>query len=98
MAAQALPPPLLALFAPRPPLQYLPPFEKNKLPPYSGIAAYVTEFEDPSTVDYSQFTSMETRKEKQERIQKLRAEKHAKILEQALQNCIAFCFLAVYRL
>lgn len=33
-----LPPNLLALFAPRPPIEYLPPIEKRKQPPYSGIA------------------------------------------------------------
>lgn len=43
---QFLPPSLLALFAPRPPIPYLPPPEKNKLPSYTGVAQFTQLFED----------------------------------------------------
>jgi len=45
-----LPPSLLALFAPRPPIPYLPPIEKRKCTPLTGMAHFVQYFEDPSTV------------------------------------------------
>jgi len=41
-----LPPPLLALFAPRPPIPYLPPPEKRPCPSLSGIAAFVNQFQE----------------------------------------------------
>ena len=47
---QFLPPNLLALFAPRDPIPYLPPVEKlphekHHNQPYCGIAPYIREFE-----------------------------------------------------
>ena len=46
---QYLPPNLLALFAPRDPIPFLPPVDKlpheKKTTPYSGIAAFLKEFE-----------------------------------------------------
>lgn len=47
---QFLPPNLLALFAPRDPIPYLPPLEKlphekHHNQPYCGIAPYIREFE-----------------------------------------------------
>ena len=45
--AHALPPSILALFAPRPPLEYKKPIEKRKMPPFTTVASYVKEFEDP---------------------------------------------------
>ena len=47
--AHALPPSILALFAPRAPIEYKPPIRKPKRKAnYDGIAALVSEFEDPS--------------------------------------------------
>ena len=46
--AHALPASILALFAPRPPVPFKPPIEKRKMPPYTPIAQYVKEFEDPT--------------------------------------------------
>lgn len=43
---QFLPPSLLALFAPRPPIAYLPPEESKTLPEYTGIAHLVAKFDD----------------------------------------------------
>jgi len=46
---QFLPPNLLALFAPRDPLPYLPPPDKlpheKKSQPYLGLAAFISSFE-----------------------------------------------------
>ena len=56
---QFLPPNLLALFAPRDPIPFLPPVdklphEKKATHNYSGIAQYVHLFEDPvSTLIYT---------------------------------------------
>ena len=46
--AHALPPSILALFAPRVPIDYKPPLEKRKMPPYTGFAQHVDQFEDPA--------------------------------------------------
>lgn len=69
---QFLPPNLLLLFQPRPPIPYLAPIEKPKLPPYSGIGQFVKQFEDPATVDYSQFKPVETKDQRRERKRKER--------------------------
>lgn len=70
-----LPPNLLALFAARPPIPYLAPADQGKkpLPPYSGLAAYINQFEDPVTVDYSKISGpAETKERRSERIKKER--------------------------
>lgn len=46
--AHALPPSILALFAPRVPIEPKPPLEKRKMPPYTGFAQHVDQFEDPA--------------------------------------------------
>jgi len=83
---QYLPPNLLALFAPRDPLPYLPPVDKlpweKKNVPYSGIAQFIQEFEDPK--DTPPPTRVETRDERKERRRKERAEQVAYKLEQDL--------------
>lgn len=58
-----LPPKLLAMFDPRPPVEYLPPITRKKLPPPSGLAAELELVrqnkvnidvpEDSSTTDFS---------------------------------------------
>ena len=89
-AAQNLPPPLLALFAPRPPLPFLGLLEKAKPPPYTGLAAFTKEFEDPKTVDYSQFTTVETRTQRKDRIIREQKEKNAKAIAEKIKEC-KFC-------
>jgi U1 small nuclear ribonucleoprotein len=69
---QFLPPNLLLLFQPRPPIEYIPPIDKPKLPAYSGVAQFVKQFEDPATVDYSQFKPVETKDQRRERKRKER--------------------------
>ena len=83
---QFLPPNLLALFAPRDPIPYLPPtvklpFEK-KTHGYSGIASYVRLFEDPK--DTPAPVKIESREEKMERRKRERAELAAYKLEQGI--------------
>jgi len=82
-----LPPNLLALFAPRDPIPYLPPvdklpFEKKVTHNYSGIAQYVHLFEDP--VDTPAPVQVETREERKERRKKEKSEQVAYKLEQEI--------------
>jgi len=84
---QFLPPNLLALFAPRDPIPYLPPVdklphEKKATHNYQGIANYVHLFEDP--VDTPAPLKVETREERRERRKKEKAEQVAYKLEQEI--------------
>eukprot|EP01111_Echinosteliopsis_oligospora_P010134 TRINITY_DN3097_c0_g1_i2.p1 TRINITY_DN3097_c0_g1~~TRINITY_DN3097_c0_g1_i2.p1 ORF type:complete len:307 (+),score=71.42 TRINITY_DN3097_c0_g1_i2:76-996(+) len=72
---QYLPPTLLALFAPRDPLPFLPPIEKPKLPTYTGISAFLPKFEDPAEVDYSKFHPPETREQLRDKKRKFMSER-----------------------
>ncbi|KAG9342834.1 hypothetical protein JZ751_015041 [Albula glossodonta] len=67
---QFLPPNLLALFAPRDPIPFLPqleklPHEKHHNQPYSGIAPFIQHFEDPRDAPLP--TRAPTRDERMER-------------------------------
>ncbi|OWF50588.1 U1 small nuclear ribonucleoprotein 70 kDa-like [Mizuhopecten yessoensis] len=81
-----LPPNLLALFAARDPITYLPPADKQshekKRVPYGGVAVFLNEFEDPK--DTPPPTRVETKDERKERKRKERAEQIAYKLEQDL--------------
>lgn len=81
-----LPPNLLALFAARDPIPYLPPTDKlsheKKRNGYGGVAQYLTNFEDPK--DTPPPTRVETKDERKERKRKERAEQIAYKLEQDL--------------
>jgi len=84
---QFLPPNLLALFAPRDPVPYLPPVdklphEKKVTHNYQGIANYVHLFEDP--VDTPAPVGVETREERRERRKREKAEQVAYKLEQEI--------------
>jgi len=84
---QFLPPNLLALFAPRDPIPFLPPVdrlphEKKSNHLYQGIAQYVHLFEDP--VDTPPVTVVETREQRRDRRKKERAEQVAYKLEQEI--------------
>jgi len=83
---QFLPPNLLALFAPRDPIPYLPPADKltheKKRVPYMGIAQYTNLFEDPK--DTPPPTRAETRDERRERKRREKAEQVAYKLEQEI--------------
>ncbi|XP_035215178.1 U1 small nuclear ribonucleoprotein 70 kDa-like [Stegodyphus dumicola] len=81
---QFLPPNLLAHFAPRDPIPYLPPVDKlpyeKKTAGYTGIASFVNQFEDPKNTPPP--LRIETREERQERKRKEKAEQVAYKLEQ----------------
>ncbi|KAF7261372.1 hypothetical protein EG68_01290 [Paragonimus skrjabini miyazakii] len=82
---QCLPPNLLALFAPRDPIPFLPPIEKHaqhrKLP-YTGVAQFLGEFEDPSETPAP--VRIETREERKERKRREKQEQANYKLEQDL--------------
>lgn len=71
---QFLPPNLLLLFQARPAIPFLAPVDHPKLPPYTGLAEFVKQFEDPATVDYTQFRPIETKDQRRERKRKERQE------------------------
>jgi len=84
---QFLPPNLLALFAPRDPVPFLPPtdklpHEKKQTHNYSGFAQYVHLFEDP--VDTPPPVKVELREERLERKKREKAEQVAYKLEQEI--------------
>lgn len=73
-----LTPNLLKLFEPRPPLEYKPPPEKRKCPPYTGMAQYVNLFAEPGDPEYAPpVPEVETPAQRRARIHKLRLEKGA---------------------
>lgn len=81
---QYLPPNLLALFAPREPIKYLPPVQKlpfeKKTSGYLGVGQFLSHFEDPK--DTPPPVKVETKEEKRERKRKEKAELAAYKLEQ----------------
>ena len=70
--AHALPPSILALFAPRPPLDFKPGIEKRKMLNYTTISQFVSQFEDPAETPAP--TVGETIQERRERVRALKAE------------------------
>jgi len=81
-----LPPSLLALFAPRPPVAYLPPLEKRKCPPLSGIVQFTGHFEDPSKVDNSNHRPIETKQQLKERKIREKLAKHEEKIQELLKE------------
>ncbi|XP_030649956.1 U1 small nuclear ribonucleoprotein 70 kDa [Chanos chanos] len=85
---QFLPPNLLALFAPRDPIPFLPqleklPHEKHHNQPYTGIAPYIRHFEDPR--DAPPPTRAETREERLERKRREKMERRQTVVEAELK-------------
>ncbi|XP_055538918.1 U1 small nuclear ribonucleoprotein 70 kDa-like [Wyeomyia smithii] len=83
---QYLPPNLLALFAPREPIPFLPPPDKlpheKKSQGYGGVGAFLDLFEDPK--DTPPPTRVETREERIERRRRERSEQVAYKLEREI--------------
>ncbi|WOH10312.1 hypothetical protein DCAR_0729779 [Daucus carota subsp. sativus] len=78
---------LLKLFEPRPPLEFKPPPEKNKCPPYTGMAQYVPNFAEPSDAEYAPPVQKgETPTEKRARVHLLRLEEGAKRAAEELEK------------
>ncbi|KAM6957365.1 U1 small nuclear ribonucleoprotein 70 kDa [Aplochiton taeniatus] len=85
---QFLPPNLLALFAPRDPIPFLPqleklPHEKHHNQPYCGIAPFIRHFEDPR--DAPPPTRAETREERLERKRREKIERRQTVVETELK-------------
>ncbi|KAG1348086.1 U1 small nuclear ribonucleoprotein 70 kDa [Cocos nucifera] len=78
---------LLKLFEPRPPLEYKPPLDKRKCPPYAGMAQFVSQFAEPGDPEYAPpVQKAETSVEKRARICKLRLENSAIKAAEELQK------------
>ncbi|CAH1423618.1 unnamed protein product [Lactuca virosa] len=61
------------LFEPRPPLEYKPPPEKRKCPPYTGMAQFVSHFAEPTDHEYAPpIVKGETPGQRRARIHRLR--------------------------
>ncbi|EFJ23908.1 hypothetical protein SELMODRAFT_102480, partial [Selaginella moellendorffii] len=70
-----LTPNLLRLFDPPPPVEYKEPIEKKELPPYTGIAQFVSCFENLSIDDQESQAKVETIAERRARVNAARLEK-----------------------
>ncbi|KAI3704553.1 hypothetical protein L1987_74777 [Smallanthus sonchifolius] len=78
---------LLKLFEPRPPLEYKPPPEKRKCPPYTGMAQFVSNFTEPTDPEYAPPVQKgETPGQKKARIHQLRLEEGAKKAAEELEK------------
>ncbi|XP_051126776.1 U1 small nuclear ribonucleoprotein 70 kDa isoform X2 [Andrographis paniculata] len=78
---------LLKLFEPRPPLEYKPPPEKRKCPPYSGMAQFVSKFAEPGDPDYAPPVQKgETPAERRARIHQIRLEEGARKAAEELEK------------
>ncbi|XP_052169758.1 U1 small nuclear ribonucleoprotein 70 kDa [Oryza glaberrima] len=82
-----LTPNLLKLFEPRPPLDFKPPVEKRKLPAYTGMAQFVSQFAEPGDPEYAPPVPMcETKAEKKDRIRKSKLDQGAAKVAEELQK------------
>ncbi|WOH00384.1 hypothetical protein DCAR_0519743 [Daucus carota subsp. sativus] len=78
---------LLRLFEPRPPLEYKPPLQKNKCPPYTGMAQYVKDFAEPSQPDYAKpLEKSETPAQRRARVHQIRLVAGAKKAAEELEK------------
>ncbi|CAI9110751.1 OLC1v1010827C1 [Oldenlandia corymbosa var. corymbosa] len=78
---------LLKLFEPRPPLEFKPPPEKRKCPPYTGMAQFVSKFAEPGDPEYAPPVQKgETPVERRARIHQLRLEEGAKKAAEELEK------------
>ncbi|KAF8406424.1 hypothetical protein HHK36_008511 [Tetracentron sinense] len=78
---------LLKLFAPRPPLEYKPPPEKRKCPPYTGMAQFASNFAEPGDPEYNPpVQEAETAALRRARIHNLRLENGAKKAAEDLEK------------
>lgn len=78
---------LLKLFEPRPPLEFKPPPEKRKCPPYSGMAQFVKNFAEPGDDEYAPpVKEVELPSERRARIHRLRLEMGAQKAAEELEK------------
>lgn len=85
-----LPPNLLALFAPRPPLRWVPPSdvapENRATAKISGVAAFLPALEEYKDAD--DYTPTESWLQQRERKQRETTEKMTRLLEEGPRNCM----------
>ena len=88
----SLPENLQALFAPRPPLQYIPVPERKQHAPYTGIAHLFSQFEKPEQAETKpiDFLHVETREQKQKRVAKKREENKMRKISEQMADCTRF--------
>ncbi|GFQ06663.1 u1 small nuclear ribonucleoprotein 70 kDa [Phtheirospermum japonicum] len=78
---------LLKLFEPRPPLEYKPPPEKRKCPPYTGMAQFISNFAEPGDPQYAvPVEKGETPAQRKARIHQIRLEEGAKKAAEELEK------------
>ncbi|KAG6476079.1 hypothetical protein ZIOFF_065315 [Zingiber officinale] len=78
---------LLKLFEPRLQLEYKPPPEKRKCPPYTGMAQFVSHFAEPTDPEYAPpIVEGETRVQRRARIRQVRLEEGARQVAESLEK------------
>jgi len=82
--AHYMPPALLALFAPRPTVQWKAPLPRKAPPKLSGIAQFLEQFEEGPPPPPS--NPIETPSQRRERIRKEKEEAHKQVLEERAKN------------
>lgn len=85
----ALPENLQKLFAPRPPLDYIPVPGRKKHQPYSGVASFAELFEDPNSTDNltkEDFIHVPTREQKKKRKQQFKQARQESVITRELEK------------
>jgi len=86
-----LPPNLLALFAPRPPLRWMPPSdhapEERKTAAISGLAAFLPQLEEYKKTDV--YNATESWLQRKDRLRLEKRERQEKLLKEGPDNCKA---------
>lgn len=84
-----LPPNLLALFAPRPPLRFLPPSDhapgERKTANISGIAAFLPQLQEYKETD--NYTPTESWLQKKDRIKMEKKQRQEKLMKEVPMSC-----------
>lgn len=84
-----LPPNLLALFAPRPPLRWVPPSDHaaqdRRTPAITGLAAYLPALQEYKETD--QYTPTESWLQRKDRVKQEKKAAHEKIIQEAPKTC-----------
>jgi len=92
-----LPPNLLALFAPRPPLRWVPPSDhapgERKTAPISGLAAFLPQLQEYKEED--SYIPTESWLQRKDRIQLEKRQRQEKLLTEGPQNCEETSVLAM---
>ncbi len=81
-----LPPNLIVLFRPRPPIEFQEPLRKRKMPPYTGIGAFLERCKDPKLEGYVYTPGFETRPVKRLRKMEEVKAKHAAELAEKVKE------------